>query len=135
MVDPLRVTQESELDHEANRYFVKFYTTFAEIGAGLEAREHTAQVQAEVRMEREERFRSAELPILFCSPTMELGVDIAQLNVVNMRNVPPTPANYASAAVAPGGAGNRRWSTPTARGSAHTISTTSGHRNEWSLAP
>ena len=26
---------------------------------------------------------------------MELGVDIAQLNAVNMRNVPPTPANYA----------------------------------------
>src|SRR5436305_6517973 len=26
---------------------------------------------------------------------MELGVDIASLNVVNMRNVPPTPANYA----------------------------------------
>ena len=30
-----------------------------------------------------------------CSPTMELGVDIKTLNVVNMRNVPPTPANYA----------------------------------------
>src|SRR5262245_11575706 len=26
---------------------------------------------------------------------MELGVDIAELNVVNMRNIPPTPANYA----------------------------------------
>ena len=25
---------------------------------------------------------------------MELGVDIAQLNLVNLRNVPPTPANY-----------------------------------------
>ena len=36
-----------------------------------------------------------KLPVLFCSPTMELGVDIAELNVVNMRNVPPTPANYA----------------------------------------
>ncbi|HEX7021667.1 MAG TPA: helicase-related protein [Trueperaceae bacterium] len=35
------------------------------------------------------------LPILFCSPTMELGVDIATLNTVYMRNVPPTPANYA----------------------------------------
>src|SRR5690606_34811758 len=34
-------------------------------------------------------------PVLYCSPTMELGVDIAELNVVNMRNVPPTPANYA----------------------------------------
>src|SRR5262249_25427820 len=35
------------------------------------------------------------LPILFCSPTMELGVDISALNAVYLRNVPPTPANYA----------------------------------------
>ncbi len=61
----------------------------------LEAREHTAQVDAADREEREQRFRSAELPILFCSPTMELGVDIADLNTVYMRNAPPTPANYA----------------------------------------
>ena len=65
----------------------------------LEAREHTAQVDAEIREERETRFRKglepAGLPILFCSPTMELGVDIATLNTVYMRNVPPTPANYA----------------------------------------
>ena len=46
-------------------------------------------------MRREDEFRAAKLPVLFCSPTMELGVDIAELNVVNMRNVPPTPANYA----------------------------------------
>src|SRR3546814_15175314 len=26
---------------------------------------------------------------------MELGVDISELKVVNMRNLPPTPANYA----------------------------------------
>ena len=38
---------------------------------------------------------TAELPVLYCSPTMELGVDIKSLNVVGMRNVPPTPANYA----------------------------------------
>ena len=40
-------------------------------------------------------FRAGRLTILYCSPTMELGVDIADLNVVNLRNVPPTPANYA----------------------------------------
>ena len=40
-------------------------------------------------------FGDAELPVLYCSPTMELGVDIKSLNVVGMRNVPPTPANYA----------------------------------------
>ena len=61
----------------------------------LEAREHTAQVTSEDRQAREARFREGELPLLFCSPTMELGVDIAQLNLVNLRNVPPTPANYA----------------------------------------
>ncbi len=69
----------------------------------LEAREHTAQVDAADREARERRFRkgmdssggSPGLPVLFCSPTMELGVDIATLNAVYMRNVPPTPANYA----------------------------------------
>ena len=71
----------------------------------LEAREHTAQVDSERRQEHESRFRRglepvkgnepAGLPVLFCTPTMELGVDIATLNAVYLRNVPPTPANYA----------------------------------------
>ncbi|QDU56729.1 DEAD/DEAH box helicase [Aeoliella mucimassa] len=95
MFDPLRITHQSETDNTGNDYFTELYKSFADLGSGLEGREHTAQVQADVRQEREEQFRRAELPILFCSPTMELGVDIAQLNVVNMRNVPPTPANYA----------------------------------------
>jgi very-short-patch-repair endonuclease len=61
----------------------------------LEAREHTAQVDAGVREQREKQFRDARLRLLYCSPTMELGVDISALNTVYMRNVPPTPANYA----------------------------------------
>jgi hypothetical protein len=83
----------------------------------FEAREHTAQVDKDRREVREMRFRfGAEdqqrlaanarqlaelgerrrlLPVLFCSPTMELGVDISALNTVYLRNVPPTPANYA----------------------------------------
>ena len=52
-------------------------------------------MKSDVREERERRFRNNELPVLFCSPTMELGIDIASLNIVGMRNVPPTPANYA----------------------------------------
>ncbi|MFM6206126.1 helicase-related protein, partial [Planktothrix sp.] len=45
--------------------------------------------------ERENKFRQGNLAALFCSPTMELGIDIADLNVVHLRNVPPSPANYA----------------------------------------
>ncbi len=62
---------------------------------GLEAREHTAQVPSRTARSARRRSATADLPVLYCSPTMELGVDIAELNVVNMRNVPPTPANYA----------------------------------------
>jgi len=82
-------------EREANRYFRDFYTRSAELLHNVEGREHTAQVNYAERMEREERFRSGELKCLFCSPTMELGIDISDLQLVHMRNVPPTPANYA----------------------------------------
>lgn len=93
--DPIRMPNEPEGGGKTNQYFVDFYRGMTADLQGIEAREHTAQVQYELREERERKFRAGELPILYCSPTMELGVDIAELNVVNMRNVPPTPANYA----------------------------------------
>ena len=92
--DHLRVTRVPE-DTSTNTYFLELYRTASASLVGIEAREHTAQVSNEKRMDREDRFRQADLPVLYCSPTMELGVDISKLNVVNMRNVPPTPANYA----------------------------------------
>src|SRR4029077_11577845 len=49
----------------------------------------------ELRGKSESLLARSDLPVLYCSPTMELGVDIKSLNVVGMRNVPPTPANYA----------------------------------------
>jgi Lhr-like helicase len=113
-------------DAPSNNFFVTLYRTVAQVLGGdaaghlfqLESREHTAQVDGDLRQVRERRFRfeadeqqwlaSEEgrakagkfgeparfLPVLFCSPTMELGVDISALNTVYLRNVPPTPANY-----------------------------------------
>ncbi|RVJ45859.1 DEAD/DEAH box helicase [Sinorhizobium medicae] len=112
---------------QGNRYFHDLYTAIAgdlkkgrSTYWGLEGREHTAQVSQKQREWREWRFRFEEndqeklkesvgelkatgesnqfLPALFCSPTMELGVDISALNAVYLRNVPPTPANYAQRA-------------------------------------
>jgi superfamily II DNA/RNA helicase len=93
-IDRTRLVSAGEIPPEVNEYFLTCYKTFVDLKCLLEAREHTAQVTSEDREERETRFRSGDLPLLFCSPTMELGVDIAQLNIVNLRNVPPTPANY-----------------------------------------
>jgi len=93
--DPIRVPNPPEEGGRTNQFFVDFYRNVAGECRGMEAREHTAQVPSDERQRREKAFGDAKLPLLFCSPTMELGVDIRQLNMVNMRNVPPTPANYA----------------------------------------
>lgn len=93
--DPVRRRFQNEQKPRVVEYFRDLYRDHSRDLAGLRAAEHTAQVPADIRMEREKAFTDAELPLLFCSPTMELGVDIAELNAVGMRNVPPTPANYA----------------------------------------
>ena len=80
---------------QVNNYFANLYYNYAHHLRGMVAAEHTGQITTDVRREREERFEQGELPALFCSPTMELGVDIQGLSTVHMRNVPPTPANYA----------------------------------------
>ena len=100
----LHLRREDETRRNANAYFGALYRQALEGNGnqqrkgqfkGLLTAEHTGQVSADRRELRERNFNSGELPILFCSPTMELGVDIKDLSVVHMRNVPPTPANYA----------------------------------------
>ncbi len=93
--DQIRIPNVPEEGLKPNSFFVNYYQNVGHSLIGVEAREHTAQVPSKERQDREDSFRKGDLPILFCSPTMELGVDIAELNAVNMRNVPPTPANYA----------------------------------------
>lgn len=78
-------------------YFQNLYKTdFSNNKKSFIASEHTGQINNEQKMEREAKFSEArELSVLYCSPTMELGIDISSLNIVHMRNVPPNPANYA----------------------------------------
>ena len=93
--DPVRRRFEADRRPRVVAFFRDLYREGGSDLAGLRAAEHTAQVRAEDREAREKEFRNGTLPLLFCSPTMELGVDISSLNAVAMRNVPPTPANYA----------------------------------------
>ena len=64
--------------------------------AMLRPQEHTAMVPNDERERLENLFKgtSDAVNCLVCTPTLELGIDIGQLDAVLMRNVPPLPANY-----------------------------------------
>lgn len=94
-LNPVDRTFSGGAEPRVNDFFVRLYRDIAQDLGGLVAHEHTAQVHPRDREKRENEFRDGDLKLLYCSPTMELGVDIAGLNAVSMRNVPPTPANYA----------------------------------------
>lgn len=91
----LHLRRQDLISGEPNAYFLRLYKDHAHAMAGLLSVEHTGQVRIDDRITRENAFRAGKLSVLFCSPTMELGVDIKDLSIVHLRNVPPTPANYA----------------------------------------
>ncbi len=77
-----------------NEYFRNLYLTTS-LTSRIVSKEHTGQIPKDDRQQREQDFRAGAFSTLFCSPTMELGIDISDLSIVHMRNVPPNASNYA----------------------------------------
>ena len=69
----------------------------AQHSPALRPAEHSAAVSDDTRAEVERGFQEnpPRYNVLVCTPTLELGVNIGDLEAVTMRNVPPSPANYA----------------------------------------
>jgi len=82
------------LTPKVNEYFKRFYHIDFKTLKPLIGSEHTGQINSQKRRKREKEFREGKIGVLFCSPTMELGIDIADLSIVHLRNVPPSPSNY-----------------------------------------
>ena len=109
--DEVKLRSYRAYGEKPNHFFQTLYLTDFSTLKNLRGADHTGQLKNEPRIEREAEFRAEwKLPdgtpdeakiradsisALFCSPTMELGIDISSLSIVHMRNAPPNPANYA----------------------------------------
>jgi hypothetical protein len=103
----LQQVTDAERDAMASRnHYVARYRERPLMGV---AREHTAAIAGEVRTDIEEHFKAGEVNLLSCTTTMEMGVDLGDLESVLCKNVPPSIANYQQRA---GRAGRRAQVAP-----------------------
>ena len=84
-----------EEEETSNHYYRLYHDLAIE---PLRVVEHTAQLNKEEGYFYQSLFKNHDLDVLSCSTTFEMGVDVGSLETVFMRNVPPSPSNYAQRA-------------------------------------
>lgn len=78
----------------ARNHYRSLYET-PDLPATLSAQEHTAQLSDDEARRRQTAFKEGSIHLLSSSTTFEVGVDLGDLEVAFLRNVPPEPFNYA----------------------------------------
>lgn len=84
-------TQEFNNYYKTNHYYSILTAGTART---LKANEHTAALSQELRQQIEQDFASKDINLLSCTTTMEVGVDLGDLEAVVCLNIPPGISNY-----------------------------------------
>ena len=113
---------------DASEAFIKdryYKQTYREDPLPIRVEEHTAQLSTKRAAAVQRDFIDGKVNVLSCTTTFELGVDVGDLRATFMRNVPPSPANYAQRAGTRPEDGRGNLGSPSrSHGSGHTTSST-----------
>ena len=88
------ISDDDRRKEEQQSHYFRLYLGVDGDYVGKVVREHTAAINNRIREELERQFKAGKVTVLSCSTTMELGVDIGELEAVVCRNVPPGIQNY-----------------------------------------
>ena len=88
-----RVLTDAERQQEkARNHYIRSYE--AGKASTLRASEHTASLSTEYRERIEREFADGQINVLSCTTTMEMGVDLGDLEAVVNLNIPPSISSY-----------------------------------------
>ncbi|ABC31706.1 Distinct helicase family with a unique C-terminal domain including a metal-binding cysteine cluster [Hahella chejuensis KCTC 2396] len=87
----VEVCNPKEFSSERNHYIHSYTEIQSQV---VRSREHTASLSTELREFIESEFFDSKINVLSCTTTMEVGVDLGDLEAVVNLNVPPGIANY-----------------------------------------
>ncbi|NLB11474.1 DEAD/DEAH box helicase [bacterium] len=90
--DVKQITDDEREIFRQNNHYLASYDEDSH--ATVRAREHTASLSTELRETIEREFAERKINLLSCTTTMEMGVDLGDLEAVVNLNVPPGIANY-----------------------------------------
>lgn len=79
-----------------NNYYNRIYNR--EVSPRIHAHEHTGLLERETRENIEQSFKNGDHPqsinVLTATSTLEMGIDIGDLNIVGIVGIPPKPSNF-----------------------------------------
>jgi hypothetical protein len=88
-----RILTDAEREEEKTRnHYIRSYE--AGKASTLRASEHTASLSTDFRERIEREFAEGQINVLSCTTTMEMGVDLGDLEAVVNLNIPPSISNY-----------------------------------------
>ncbi|NQS89306.1 DEAD/DEAH box helicase [Patescibacteria group bacterium] len=86
------LNSSSRREEIMKNHYRYLYTNLSPVN--MTVHEHTAQLKQDYASNIQQKFIKGEINVLSCSTTFELGVDLGELEIIFLRNVPPEPSNY-----------------------------------------